>query len=120
VTGLIPKERETEDIKLKNSFPDQIKNLPVFEGPFEAFKLAAQGCDVLFASYPAGTNIPPHKHNTDNIGVITNGELTLTIRDQTKKFGIGDWYHVPAHVEHSAIFDTDTAEIEFWFQEKES
>jgi len=25
-----------------------------FPGPFDAFKLPAKGCDVLFASYPAG------------------------------------------------------------------
>jgi hypothetical protein len=31
-------------------FPDQISRLPAFDGPFDAYKLAAEGCDVLFAS----------------------------------------------------------------------
>lgn len=109
-----------EDVTLKNSFPEQIKNLPVFEGPFDAFKLAAPGCDVLFATYPAGTHIPLHRHATDNIGIITRGELRLTLANQTRKYGVGDWYHVPADAEHSAVFDTDTAEIEFWFKSEES
>ena len=30
-------------------------------------------------------------------------------------YGPGDWYHVPAETEHAARFDTDSAEIEFWF-----
>lgn len=103
---------------MKDSFPEQIKNLPLFEGPFDAFKLAARGCDVLFATYPAGTKIPPHMHETDNVGIITRGELVLTVENQTRKYGVGDWYHVPANTEHSAVFESDTAEIEFWFREK--
>ena len=56
-------------------FPDQIRGLPKFDGPFDAFKLQAKGCDVLFASYPAGTTISRHHHETENAGVITQGEL---------------------------------------------
>ena len=100
---------------MKDTFPAQIRNLPAFEGPFDAFKLAADSCSVLFASYPAGTSIELHTHNTDNVGVITKGELLLTINGKTTRFSVGDWYHVPAKTEHSARFDQETAEIEFWF-----
>ncbi len=51
---------------------------PPFEGPFDAYRLAAEHCEVLFASYPAGTSIPPHTHETENYGVITEGELRPT------------------------------------------
>ncbi len=74
-------------------FPRQILDLPKYQGRFEAFKLAAQGCDVLFASYPAGSSIEAHSHDTDNIGMITQGELILTMNGQTERFGVGDWYH---------------------------
>lgn len=97
-------------------FPPQISSLPRFEGPFDAFQLHADGCEVLFASYPAGTSIAPHRHESDNVGVITHGELRLTIDDAVTAFGAGEWYHVPAGVEHAADFDVDTAEIEFWFR----
>ena len=43
-------------------FPQLLRELPKFEGPFDAFKLAAKDCDVLFASYPAGTTIAAHDH----------------------------------------------------------
>jgi hypothetical protein len=39
-----------------------------------------------------------------------NGEI--------KRVGVGEWYHVPAHIEHSAEFEIETDEIEFWFYEK--
>ena len=97
-------------------FPPEIAGLPAFEGPFDAHRLAADDCEVLFASYPAGTSIEAHTHPSNNVGVITKGQLMLTIGEQTTKHGVGDWYHVPAGVEHAARFDSDSAEIEFWFR----
>lgn len=96
-------------------FPQQLQSLPKFEGPFEAFKLEAKDCDVLFASYPSGTVIPPHTHETDNVGVITQGELILIMDGQETRYKVGDWYYVPALATHAARFDEITSEIEFWF-----
>lgn len=96
-------------------FPPQILALPKFTGPFDAFKLESPKCDVLFASYPAGTSIPSHHHETENVGVITRGELFLTVDGLETRYGPGDWYHVPAQVAHSARFENETSEIEFWF-----
>ena len=96
-------------------FPPEIEALPDFDGPFDAHRLSAEGCEVLFATYPAGTTIAPHTHPTDNVGVITKGELVLTVGGELTSYVPGDWYHVPAETEHAARFDTDSAEIEFWF-----
>lgn len=101
---------------MAGDYPDKIRRLPLFDGRFDAFKLEAEDCDVLFASYPAGTDIPPHEHETDNYGVITKGQLVLIIGDNVQKFGVGEWYHVPANVEHAAKFEVETDEIEFWFK----
>lgn len=100
---------------MSGKYPDRIKQLPVFDGRFDAYKLAAEGGDVLFASYPAGTRIPPHTHDTDNYGVITRGELLLSMNGVQQRYGVGDWYHVPANTVHAAAFDRETDEIEFWF-----
>lgn len=40
------------------NFPELLRTLPKFNGPFDAFRLSAEDCDVLFASYPDGTAIP--------------------------------------------------------------
>lgn len=97
-------------------FPPEIEALAAFDGPFHAFRLPAENSDVLFASYPAGTRIELHAHETDNVGVITKGELLLSVDGHQTAYGLGDWYHVPAGVIHAAQFDVDSAEIEFWFQ----
>jgi quercetin dioxygenase-like cupin family protein len=100
---------------MAGKYPDRIRSLERYDGRFDAFQLKAEGADVLFASYPAGTTIPAHTHETDNYGVIIRGELILTINGERKRFGIGDWYCVPANAEHSAEFEVETDEIEFWF-----
>lgn len=100
-----------------HNLPQLISTLPKFAGPFDAHKLQAAGCDVLFASYPAGTTIAAHSHDTENVGIITKGSLLLTINGEEMRFTIGDWYHVPAKAEHAAHFEVDSSEIEFWFHQ---
>ena len=101
---------------MAGQYPDRIRQLPLYDGRFDAHRLAAEGAEVLFASYPAGTSIPTHHHDTDNHGVILRGELILHMDGQSTRYGKGDWYHVPAGREHAAEFAQDTDEIEFWFQ----
>jgi len=101
---------------MDNIYPKLLQKLSLYDGMFDAYKLEAKDCDVLFASYPSGTAIEPHKHKTENFGVIIKGELVLTMEGETKKYGMGDWYRVPANMEHAAEFDVDTSEIEFWFR----
>ena len=98
------------------SFPKLLTKLPRFEGPFEAFKLEAKNCDVLFASYPKGTVIAEHSHDTENVGVITHGELILIVNGHEQRYGPGQWYHLPAKKMHAARFEVETSEIEFWFK----
>jgi quercetin dioxygenase-like cupin family protein len=103
-------------VVMAGRYPEKIKSLPLYDGRFDAYKLEAAESDVLFASYPAGTSIPAHTHDTDNHGVITRGELILTIGGVVSIVATGDWYHVPANLEHSARFEVETDEIEFWFK----
>ena len=102
---------------MPGNYPDKIKTLPLYDGRFDAYKLTAENCDVLFASYPAGTSIALHQHDTDNYGVIIKGALSLTMGGETTVVKNGEWYHVPAGAEHAADFIEETDEIEFWFKE---
>lgn len=98
------------------AFPEWIRRLPRFEGAFDAFRLEARGAQVLFASYPAGTRIAPHAHETHNCGAILSGQLVLEMNGKSRRYGPGDWYEIPAGTVHAATFDVATAEIEFWFE----
>ncbi len=97
-------------------FPQRIRSLPPFAGPFDAFRLAAEGCEVLFASYPAGTEIEPHTHETENCGVVTEGELVLIVDGVERRLGPGQWYRLAPGEVHAARFEVATSEVEFWFR----
>jgi mannose-6-phosphate isomerase-like protein (cupin superfamily) len=99
-----------------DTFPAKIRTLEPYSGRFSAFRLQAHCCDVLFASYPAGTSVEPHTHTTENWGVVTKGTLVIVVGGIESRVGPGRWYHVPARAEHSARFDVDTETIEFWFE----
>ena len=96
-------------------FPEFICSLENYKGQFNAFELRAGSCRVLFASFEAGTEIEPHSHDTENVGIVTKGELCLTQKGIEKRYGVGEWYHIDRHEIHSARFEQDSAEIEFWF-----
>lgn len=99
----------------RHFFPELLRNLPAFEGPFDAHRLSADGCEVLFASYPAGTVIDSHTHPTRNVGVVTAGAIFLTKGGVEQRYGVGEWYSLEPDEAHAARFEDDTAEIEFWF-----
>ncbi len=96
-------------------YPDKIRTLPLFNGAFDAYKMSAENCEILFASYSAGSKVAEHSHETENHGVVTRGELILSIDDSVKRYAVGDWYHVPAGTVHQADFEKDTDTIELWF-----
>lgn len=98
-------------------FPAELMSLPLFEGSLDARKLQAAGCDVLFASYRAGLLVDVHRHDTHNVGPVTNGELHLEQAGGEQRFGVGEWYRIGPGVEHAARFERDTSIIEFWFHE---
>lgn len=98
-------------------FPDKLRELPKFDGAFDAYKLTAAHCDVLMASYPGGTELKPHSHETNNVGVITQGEMILTVNGEEKRYAVGEWYEISAGTMHAARTESDTSEIEFWFHD---
>lgn len=100
----------------QSNLPEKIRSLPVFKGRFDANKLTTEDVDIYFASYPADTTLEEHHHETDNYGIVTQGELILIIDSQEKMFNLGEWYHLPPHKVHAAKFKQDTSIIEFWFK----
>jgi quercetin dioxygenase-like cupin family protein len=106
-----------------NSFPPRVRALPELEsrtqllaGRVQAFKLAADGCDVLFVDAAAGTSLPTHTHDTDNATFIVSGEAIVTVDGQEHRYGAGTWYETSANQPHAVRFDVDTPHIELRFR----
>jgi len=71
---------------------------------------------VLFEIEPIG-KIPEHTHGAQ-WGILLDGEMKLTIGDNTKIFRKGETYFIPAGVVHAAEFLTKVRVIDF-FEDKD-
>jgi quercetin dioxygenase-like cupin family protein len=92
------------------------QQLTKFSGRFEAWQHQSDNLQLFCAYYPADTVIEPHSHETDNCGVIIQGEIFITIEGIEKSYKTGEWYEVAAGIVHSARTTELTTEIEFWFK----
>lgn len=114
------KSRMDSKMNIQSIYPDEIRNLPKADIPFEGIKgWLSQGLDhqiVFFDIEPIGT-IAEHKHGAQ-WGVVFDGEMALTIGGTTKVYKKGDTYFIPAGVTHSATFKKKTQLMDF-FADKE-
>ncbi len=87
-------------------YPEHILDLPQVDLPLEGVRgWLSQGLDhqiVFFEIQPIG-EVPIHSHGAQ-WGVVVEGEMELTIGDDTRRYGPGDSYNIPAGVEHGARF----------------
>ncbi len=85
-------------------YPDCIRNLPKAKMSFQGVQaFIAQGEQFqvgFFEIEPIGV-VPPHSHGAQ-YGFVIEGEILLTIGDDTKLYKKGDSYYIPEGVVHSA------------------
>ena len=98
------------------SYPDCIKDLPMAKIPMQGVQAwVAQGVTFQVAFFeiePIGI-VPPHCHNAQ-YGFVIEGEMLLTIGDETKLYKKGDSYYIPEGVIHSAEFKTFCRIMDFF------
>ena len=76
-------------------FPDELKALPKFRGAEDAKVYditglkAENGWQILFSNYDAGFALDEHTHDSENLGIVLEGELHFTPqqRDQILRTG---------------------------------
>ena len=97
-------------------YAESITNLPMIDIPLPGVRgWLSQGADhqiVFFDIEPIGV-IPPHSHG-EQWGMVIEGQMDLTIGGETRRYGPGDSYHIPAGVVHSAKFLTRVRVMDFF------
>ncbi len=91
-----------------------IQALPRIDVPLEGVRgLLSQGVghQVVFFEIEAGLEIPLHAHG-EQWGIVVEGEMELTIGTDTRRYGPGDSYRIPAGTPHGARFLTDFRAID--------
>jgi len=88
------------------SYPEFITGLLQADIPLKGVRgWISQAVDhqvVFFDIDPIGV-VPSHTHG-EQWGIVVEGEMELTIGGQTRRYGPGDSYHIPAGVPHGAKF----------------
>ena len=101
---------------MKPFYPKVISDLPEADIPFEGVKGWLSQSDnhqiVFFEIEPIG-KVDEHKHGAQ-WGVVFEGEMELTIGEESRTYRKGDHYFIPARVLHSAVFLTKTWLMDFF------
>ncbi|MFX1566018.1 MAG: cupin domain-containing protein [Promethearchaeota archaeon] len=100
----------------QGTYPDIIKALPKVDINIEGIEAwLAQGdtFQIVFFEIQLGVTIPPHAHKAQ-YGILIEGEMTLTIGDQSKRLKAGDSYYIPEDVIHQAIFHTFVRAMDYF------
>ena len=95
-------------------YPEMIHSLPEIEIPIDGIRgwlLRSTDKQVVFFKIEPVGNMPDHSHCAQ-WGIVVDGEMELTIGDQTKIYRKGDSYFIPAGVVHSANFPTKVLVID--------
>ena len=66
---------------------------------------------VVFFRFHEDFELPPHSHGAQ-WGTVVEGEIEFTIGGQTRRYGPGDAYDIPAGVEHGARIAAGTLVID--------
>ena len=58
-----------------------------------------------------GALLPLHSHMHEQVGVVLDGQLELTIESETKVLHSGEVYVIPGNVQHTARAGTEGAKV---------
>jgi len=98
-------------------FPRFTTDLPEADNQFKGVQAwISQGDNhqVIFFDITAAGEVTGHYHETPQWGVVVEGEMELTINDQTKVYRKGDEYYIPATAKHSARFRSRCRTVDFF------
>lgn len=97
-------------------FPDFVMAFPALDLPFpeEVVQSRAirsdQGLTVFF-TFLQDMDLPTHSHGAQ-WGTVVEGEILFTIGGDTRTYGPGDSYAIPAGVDHGAKIKAGTRVID--------
>ncbi len=99
-------------------FPEPIRRLPRAEVSLPgmtAFIQQGPESQIVFMEFSEAVTLPSHSHAAQ-WGIVVEGELELTINNDTHLYRKGDSYFIPKDTMHQGKLEAGTAIIDFFDQ----
>ena len=99
-----PEEIEVEAVPTAGGF-FEIAKLPGFS-PFEGIQMSVLNVGRMMANWvrlEAGAEVPDHAHPHEQLGLVLEGDIDMTIAGETRRLGPGSAYVVPGGVQHAGL-----------------
>lgn len=98
------------------TLPAFIESWPALDLPFpetvvSTHALRSDAGLVVFFRFHQDFELPPHSHGAQ-WGTVVEGSIVFTIGGETRTYGPGDSYDIPAGVEHGARISAGTLAID--------
>ena len=84
------------------SYPKDFKEKPIAPGVVLGLVWGERIMLSRVAFQPNGI-VPTHSHPNEQTGIVLDGEITMTIGNDTRLCKKGDAFTIPDNVEHSAV-----------------
>lgn len=75
-------------------------------GGFEAER-ATKGYDAATKSMDPAMQLDDHTHDFDVRGLVTSGEISITVDGETRRYRVGDQFTMAAGCVHSEVVGRD-------------
>jgi quercetin dioxygenase-like cupin family protein len=99
-------------MKMKNIFPEPIKNLPEADIPLNGVKAyLSQGEEnqIIFMFFENDVDLPEHSHESQ-WEIVLEGKVELTVEGNKRTYEKGERFFIPKGAKHSArVFSGYTA-----------
>lgn len=79
---------------------DELEGVNPVEG-IEMRALTGENLQLVWVTLQPNVELPLHSHPHEQIGLVLEGVITMTIDGVTKDCGVGDGYVIPGGVMHS-------------------
>lgn len=66
---------------------------------------------ISVVEFEPHSTVPNHKHPHEQVGVVIEGELYMTIAGETRLMKAGEAYVIPGNVEHAGRTGEKTAKV---------
>ena len=96
----------------------KLQELEVFPG-YKGKAIHSKNMTVVFWDIEAGKSFDKHSHPNEQVTVMIEGEMEMTINDETRIYKTGEMIIIPSNAKHSGISITDCKVVDVFYPVRE-